>query len=207
MTRLGSTIPAAIGLILSANVAAMAQAPAGAASRADPYVERVFARPVGNGKVYACFTRRYDAQHLEQHPKQKATSMKVLVAAETDAEDGSLRFSFRMGVTFRGRRQTFESAGHCSHPDITETEDGLDRMGCGVDCDGGGLALALTNNDKSVLLSLEEIRIWRRSDNGENSPRFSAGPDDKRFRLDRTRLIDCGALAEDRKELAALRRQ
>ena len=207
MKRLGSTIATATGLILSANVAAMAQAPAGPASRADPYVERVFARPVGNGKVYACFVRRYDAQHLELHPKQKVTGMKVLVAAETDAEDGSLRFSFQMGVTFRGRRQTFESAGHCYHPDITETEDGPDRIGCGVDCDGGGLGLALTNNDKSVLVSLEEIRIWRRNDNGEDSPRFRAGADDKRFRLDRTKLIDCGSLAEDRKELAALRRQ
>ena len=112
-----------------------------------------------------------------------------------------------MGVTFRGRRQTFESAGDCNHPVITETEDGLDRIGCGVDCDGGGLGLALTNNDKSVLVSLEEIRIWRPNDNGENSPRFRACADDKRFRLDRTKLIDCGSLAEDRKELAALRRQ
>src|SRR5262245_54372813 len=133
MTRLGSTIAAATGLILSAN-AAMAQAPAGPASRTDPYVERVFARPVGHGKVYACFARRYDAEHLKLHPKQKVTGMKVLVAAETDAEDGSLRFSFQMGVTFRGRRQAFESGGHCNHPDITESEDGLDRIGCGVDC-------------------------------------------------------------------------
>ncbi|WP_213288494.1 hypothetical protein [Bradyrhizobium sp. sGM-13] len=33
-------------------------------------------------KTYACFVRRYDANHLAQHPKQKISAMKLLVTAE-----------------------------------------------------------------------------------------------------------------------------
>jgi hypothetical protein len=76
MTRLGST--AAAGLIVSALVAGMAAAAAEPAMPADPFIQRVFAKPLGDEKIYACFIRRYDAAHLAQHPKQKVNSMKVL---------------------------------------------------------------------------------------------------------------------------------
>jgi hypothetical protein len=205
MTRLRSTVAA--GLIVSALVAGMAAAAADPAMPADPFVQRVFAKPLGNEKIYACFIRRYDAAHLAQHPKQKVNSMKVLLSAERNAEDESLRFSFRMGVTFRNRSGTFQSAGDCHHPEVTETETATPQLGCGVDCDGGAIEVALTNNDKSVVISLEEVRIWRPNYDSGDSQRLKAGADDRSFRLDRTKLIDCGSLADDRKELAALRRQ
>jgi hypothetical protein len=195
------------GLIVAALVAGIVPAAADPAAPSDQLMHRVFGKPLGDRKIYACFIRRYDAAHLAQHPKQKVSGMKVLLAAERDAQDESLRLSFRMGVNLRNRKGTFESAGDCQHPEVIQTEDETSRFGCGVDCDGGGIEAALTKDDKSLVVSLEEIRIWRRNDDSEGAPRLKAGADDHSFRLDRTKLIDCGSLTEDRKELAVLRRQ
>jgi hypothetical protein len=41
----------------------------------------MFAKPPGD-KAYACFVRRYDADHLARHPRQKVGTMKPLVGAE-----------------------------------------------------------------------------------------------------------------------------
>lgn len=48
--------------------------------KADTFGIKMFTRPPGD-KGCACFLRRYDAEHLAQHPKQKV-AMKLLVAAE-----------------------------------------------------------------------------------------------------------------------------
>jgi hypothetical protein len=43
--------------------------------------QEIFAGPLAE-KSYACFVRRYDANHLAQHPKQKVSAMKPLATAE-----------------------------------------------------------------------------------------------------------------------------
>ena len=45
---------------------------------ADPFIQRVFTKPLGNEKIYACFIRRYDAAHLAR-----------LVRIGVDALDGN----------------------------------------------------------------------------------------------------------------------
>ncbi|WP_454630937.1 hypothetical protein [Bradyrhizobium cenepequi] len=39
-------------------------------AKAAAFDKRIFAGPLAE-KTYACFARRYDANHLAQHPKQK----------------------------------------------------------------------------------------------------------------------------------------
>ena len=41
-------------------------------AKAAAFDNRMFAGPIGE-KTYACFVRRYDANHLAQHPKQKVS--------------------------------------------------------------------------------------------------------------------------------------
>src|SRR3954468_21340573 len=200
-----AAVAAVAGLALSAVAVSAVATAAKAAEPVDPFVQRVFAKPIEGEKTYACFIRKYDAAHLAQHPKQKVTSMKVLMTAEKNAEDGSLSTSFRLGLTKRNNSHAFESAGSCGHPEVTEGETAanatpMPSLGCGVDCDGGGLEVKLTNNDKSILISLERVRIWRAgSDPLETGQDLNAGADDHSFRLDRTRLIDCGSLVDDKK--------
>jgi hypothetical protein len=155
--------------------------------------------------AYACFVRRYDAGHLARHPKQKVASMKLLVSAETDSEDKQLHNSFRLGFRYRHRSGDFDSSGSCHH--VVFTKDGGEvRLGCGVDCEGGGIGVALSKDNKSAIVRLASVRVWLHNKPDEEAERsLVAGHDDGIFRLDRTDTGECAALVTDRKELAALR--
>ena len=84
--------------------------------------------------AYACFVRRYDAEHLARHPKQKVASMKLLISAETDKEDKQLHNSFRLGFRYRHRSGDFDSSGSCGSHAVLLSDGDEVRMGCGVDC-------------------------------------------------------------------------
>ncbi|QPF93238.1 hypothetical protein [Bradyrhizobium commune] len=165
---------------------------------------RMYAGAPGN-TAYACFVRRYDADHLARHPKQKVASMKLLVSAETDEEDKQLHNSFRLGFRYRNRNGDFDSSGSCHH--VVFTKDGNEtRLGCGVDCEGGGIGIALSKDDKSAIVRLASVRVWLHNKPDDEAERsLVAGSDDGVFRLDRTDNNECAALVTDRKELAALR--
>lgn len=155
--------------------------------------------------AYACFVRRYDAKHLARHPKQKVAAMKLLVSAEIDSEDKQLHNSFRLGFRYRHRSGDFDSSGSCHH--VVSTRDGDEiRLGCGVDCEGGGIGIALAKDDKSAIVRLASVRVWLRNKPDDEAERsLVAGHDDGIFRLDRADNSECAALVTDRKELAALR--
>jgi hypothetical protein len=170
------------------------------------FAKRVFADNLDKGTEYACFSRHYDAPHMAQHPLQKVTVMKLLLSAERDPEDKKLAYSFRLGVNFRNRPGDFDSSGDCAH--LTGDDAAKEKIdfGCGVDCDGGGININLAQDSASVILKLESIRIWKGKDYDEDAATsLNAGADDKIFRLDRTNINDCAALAINRKELAAMR--
>ena len=172
-------------------------------ARAAAFDNRMFAGPLGQ-KTYACFVRRYDANHLAQHPKQKVSAMKLLVTAENPPEEKITNYSFRIGVKYRHRPGNFDSSGYCNHV-VAEDKGNEIRFGCGIDCDGGGIDVAM-KDDKSAIIQLERIRIWdRNKPDDDSSNDLVAGADDKIFRVDRTDLRECAELVTDRKELAALR--
>ncbi|UWU86306.1 hypothetical protein N2605_07595 [Bradyrhizobium yuanmingense] len=173
-------------------------------AEAETFNTRMYAKPPGD-KAYACFVRRYDADHLARHPKQKVAAMKLLISAEFDEEDKELHHSFRLGFRYRHRSGDFDSSGSCNHAVFTRSGDEV-RLGCGVDCDGGGIGVALSKDDKSAIVRLERVRVWQNNkpdDDAEHS--LTAGADDKIFRLDRADNRECASLVTDRKELAALR--
>ncbi len=207
------------GFCAAATLSAPWPASADDQQRDAAFANRVFAGAPPRAKNYACFVRRYDAEHLAQHPLQKVSVMKLLIAAEHVADDPVLEYSFRLGVNFRDRPGNFDSSGDCGHaptieppdnPDIppedkTTLPDGID-FSCGVDCDGGGITVNLAHNDTAVIVKLERVRIWKGKDPDDGAETaLQGGADDKVFRLDRTSLNECAALAYDRKELAALR--
>lgn len=170
----------------------------------DAFNTRMYAGTPGN-KAYACFVRRYDAGHLARHPKQKVAAMKLLVSAEHDTEDGQLHTSFRLGFRYRHRSGDFDSSGSCHHTVFTRQGDEV-RLGCGVDCEGGGIGVALSKDDKSAIVRIQSVRVWLHNKPDEDAERsLVAGQDDGVFRLDRAESSECAGLVTDRKELAALR--
>ncbi|WP_426614007.1 hypothetical protein [Bradyrhizobium sp. McL0616] len=175
-------------------------------TEAGTFNTRMYAGAPGD-KAYACFVRRYDAEHLARHPKQKVASMKLLVSAEVDEEDRQLHNSFRLGFRYRHRSGDFDSSGSCHHV-IFAKEGNEVRLGCGVDCEGGGIGVALSKDDKSAVVRLEQVRVWQHNKPDEDAERsLVAGADDGIFRVDRTDASECASLVTDRKELAALRRK
>jgi hypothetical protein len=169
--------------------------------------KRMFGSMLGAPKAYACFVRRYDADHLARHPLQKVSAMKLLVTSEKEPENAEDGYSFRLGFKYRKRGGDYDSSGSCRH--VSAEGEGRDvRLGCGVDCDGGGIDVALSNDDKATLVSVERIRVWlHNKPDEEASGDLEGGADDKIFRLERTDLHECASLVTDRKELAALRRK
>jgi hypothetical protein len=174
---------------------------------ADAFVQRVFAAPISLDKTtYACFTRAYDPAHLAEHPQQKVSAMKLLLTAQKYPEDNEMNYSFRLGVKYRSKSGNYDSSGDCGHGKFVDVHSNEAMLGCGVDCDGGGINVALANSDKAVIVKLERVRIWKDKNYDEDAAQdLVAGADDKTFRLDRTSLSDCESLVSDRKELAALR--
>ncbi len=173
-------------------------------AKATAFDNRMFAGPRLE-KTYACFARRYDANHLARHPKQKVSAMKLLVAAEDAPEDKTTSYSFRLGIKYRHRPGDFDSSGYCDHTLATDGGNEV-RLECGVDCEGGGINVALSKDDKSAIVRLQKIVIWTRNKpDDEASDALVAGADDRIFRVDRADASECAELVTDRKELAALR--
>ena len=173
-------------------------------ARAAAFDSRLFAGPLSQ-KTYACVVRGYDASHLAQHPKQKVSAMKLLMTAEDVPQDKVVNYSFRLGFRYRHRPGNFDSSGYCNHI-VAEDADKEIRLGCGVDCEGGGINVAMSKDDRSALIRLERIRIWERNKADDDaSDDLVAGADDRIFRVDRTPLSECVELVTDRKELAVLR--
>ena len=177
------------------------------------FAKRVFAGNVPAPKAFACFVRRYDPGHLAQHPLQKVSVMKLLISTEKDPAFPVFQYAFRLGVKFRDRAGDFDSSGNCGHaptikdpdnPDIPPQDritrpQGIDFQ-CDADCDGGGVTVTLANNDASVIVKLDRIRIWKgASPDAKEAGALQGGDDDKVFRLDRTTLDECAALVTDRK--------
>ena len=203
MTRRSIISLAAIAVMAVAMTAARAEDGPDKAQRA-AFDGRMFAGPLGE-KTYACFVRRYDAAHLAQHPKQKVAAMKLLVEAEQEPQDKTTSYSFRLGVQYRDRPGHFDSSGYCNHGFAEDAGRDI-RFDCGVDCDGGGINVALSKDDKSAIVRLDRIVVWNRNKpDDEAGDALSAGADDKIFRVDRTHTGDCAELVTDRKELAAIR--
>jgi hypothetical protein len=174
----------------------------------DGVAKRLFAGKAGKPKSYACFVRRYDGEHLARHPRQKVTTMKLLVTAEKLPEDDRINFSFQVGVRLRHQAGTFDSAGSCGHVETSKDAGGQVQFQCAVECDGGGVTVKLPEHGKSVTLELASIRLWKHSSAGdEGDHELEAGADDGVFRLDRASLDDCRSLVVDKDELAELRRQ
>ncbi|HLG81202.1 MAG TPA: hypothetical protein VKY22_09305 [Bradyrhizobium sp.] len=178
-------------------------------NRADTFDKNMFTRPPGD-KAFACFMRRYDAEHLAKHPRQKVAAMKLLVTAEIPEGEKQLAYSFNVGVKFRHRAggiaSWFGSLGYCNHA-IAEDDPNEIRFACGVDCEGGGINVALSKDDNSAIVRLERIVVWKNNRPGDDDEAELAGADDKIFRLDRVDNGECASLLTDREELAALRQK
>ncbi|WP_244443150.1 hypothetical protein [Bradyrhizobium sp. Ai1a-2] len=131
--------------------------------------------------------------------------MKLLVTAENAPEEKIAGYSFHLSIKYRHRSGNFHSSDFRGYA-VTEGASNEIRFGCGVDCEVGGINVALSRDDKSAIIRLERIGIWNRNEpDQEAEDALAAGVDDKIFRVDRADAEECAELVTDRRELAALR--
>jgi hypothetical protein len=164
-------------------------------NRADTFDKNMFTRPPGD-KAFACFMRRYDADHMARHPKQKLAAMKLLVATEAIEGAAPLSYAFHLSVNFRSRAGDFESSGYCDHA-IAADHGGEIQFACGVDCENGGINVALSRDHNSAIIRLDRIVVWKDNKPDPDGDAVLAGGDDKIFRLDRVDVQQCASLLGD----------
>lgn len=165
-------------------------------AKAAAFNQRLFNGPVGD-KSSACFVRHYDTTHFAEHPKQKVAEMRLLIAAEKAPEDAGMEYTFNVGLKYRAKKTLYLSMGSCSHS-LKEDGSGEVQFGCGVNCDGGGFAVALARDGESVTVAVDHrLRIWRKGKDGDDTiPDLEASTDDESFRLQRVELKQCDGLVE-----------
>ena len=147
-----------------------------------------------------CFARAYDAEHLSQHPKQKVTGLvlflRYVALGEDEAtliakEDGGtekqyFRYDFTLAAKVKDRSLTLYASGDCAS---------AEAIGCGVDCDGGGIEIEpVAGRDDTILLRLERIRMTLGCGEGE-AVELEGGADDKVFKLTKAQRPICEAMA------------
>jgi len=188
-------------ILIAASLTLLAFAVCAARAKDDTegFARRLLAVKSVEQKTYACFMRSYDASHLARHARQKVGTMKLLVAAERLPEDSALSYSFRLGVKLRNHKGDFVSNGDCGHAEVLKLKRAGVRISCGGDCGGGGMAIGLAPDDKSLVVKLDEIAIWRADKPDDESAQMElrGGADDRVFRLDRVSNEICAPLARE----------
>jgi hypothetical protein len=150
----------------------------------------------------ACYVRTYDPDHLKQHPKQKVTelilSLRYVTLSEDEAtliakDDGGtekqyFRYDFTLAAKVKDRTGTLYASGDCAS---------AEGIGCGVDCDGGGIAIEpMAGQDDAILVRLERIRMTLGCGEGEEVE-LEGGADDKVFKLTKAPRPICDSMQAD----------
>ena len=146
-------------------------------------------------KAKLCLARTYDARHMKRHPKQTVAGvvlyLRYVPLSDEDAtlvttEDGGtekrpFRYDFTLAATVKGKG-TYYAAGDCAS---------AQAIGCGVDCDGGGIEIEPLAGKDTVLMRLERIRMTPGCEGEGSEVDLEGGEDDKVFKLGAAPLSIC----------------
>lgn len=132
-----------------------------------------------------CYARIYTPEHLAKHPKQKVTEIGFRLAYYRFPPDefypqGQRNYYFALTARRKGSARQLTARGECG--------PNGNSIGCGVECDGGGVSVTRRPGDK-ILVSLGKggwIRMTEGcGDEEENAVNLEAGEDDREFLLSR----------------------
>lgn len=146
----------------------------------------------------ACFSRKYDREHLLLHRKQQVTEMSFELRYERIPGADIEKYTFAMSAKLRTRNEALYASGQC------ETNVGPGYPGgnlCEVDCDGGGVSIQKLDHGDSIYVYLETpadgIAMGQPcSQTAQGGLRLKAGADDKVFLLNRAPDAVCRAVEQ-----------
>ena len=132
--------------------------------------------------------------------------MKLLVIARKPSAENREPYSFKLGFEFRDSNGDWDSSGYCNH-EQNEAADGEVRLGCAVECDGGGISIGPAKDGDGAIVRIERVSIWQNSkSDDETSHSLEGGSDNGLFRLLRATLKECEALVDDPEQRIAMQR-
>lgn len=195
--------------VLDAGGAAGARAQSGgktahkAADKVAPALKELLEPKQGN-KI--CFTRTYDAAHLQRHPRQKVRALWFLVNVEHLKDDNLYRYEFTMRANIKGIKKTQETSGECGYAYADKPSQGR-TIRCGVECDGGGVTIEQERDTGALIIHLANVGEVAQRDGEGGRIRMAAcgetdedktidlepGVDDKSFRLTKAPVQACRA--------------
>lgn len=135
----------------------------------------------------ACYERVYDARHLAAHPAQHVSAMRIRFFRRPDADT----VSAIMNLRFREGSRRYREPGVTYIAGLICMREG-NGVRCGVECDGGGVALRFTGRRPGeIRLDASEGFVMSGSCPDESRhERFNPQPDDRVFLLRRI-AADC----------------
>ena len=148
----------------------------------------------------ACYARTYDPDHLKRHPNQKVTEMvfslryvtlgedeAVIVATEGGGtEKRYFNYDFTLAAKTKEHDRTLYASGDCAS---------AEGIGCGVECDGGGIEIEpMAGKDDTILVRLERIRMTLGCGEGADEIELEGGEDDKVFKLTESPVAICTSM-------------
>jgi hypothetical protein len=149
-----------------------------------------------------CFARTYDAGHLKEHAQQRVTELILFIRYITLGEDeaylvatddsGTVKqyfdYDFTLAAKVKDRSETLYASGDCTSGE---------GIGCGVDCDGGGIELEpIIGKPDELLVRLTRIRMTLGCAEGPEVD-LEGGADDKVFKLSKAPRALCEAMQKD----------
>lgn len=106
--------------------------------------------PVGSGMK--CYSRAFDKGHMAAHPKQRITTMALVIAPmKLQGYDRYRVWPYVFVTRLKGEKGMFWQGGQC------EFEGG--EFNCSVDCDGGHVTLAAPEAGPGLHLELSKNYI------------------------------------------------
>jgi len=193
MRRLMAAVTFGCCLVIAGQPEGLAQGP--------DYIKLKALLPPSHG-AQACFVRTYDADHLKRHPKQKVTELVLFLRYITlSGEDATListenggtekqyfRYDFTLAAKTKEHDRTLYASGDCAS---------AEGIGCGVECDGGGIEIEpIAGKDDTILVRLERIRMTLGCGEG-GEVELEGGEDDKVFKLTKAPRPLCDSMQKN----------
>jgi hypothetical protein len=178
-------------------------AAAGGVALADPLSDLL---DKGGGTV--CYSRVYDPAHLDEHPAQKTTEVRLSFAAESDNDGAVIRVLLKLGAKPNyingGCSWTAQANLDITGKPIIEAFKGPAGLNCwaltsedGSSAEEGGDFFVDLKDGKSITLYLPEyIAAWPSFDRSDGAEFLQLVKEDRIFRLDKANAAPCREMVE-----------
>jgi hypothetical protein len=134
-----------------------------------------------------CYSQVFDEAHLAAHPKQRITSMALVIGPlELQGHHGSRVWPYVIVTSLKGRKGSFWQGGDCEFKG--------DAFNCSADCDGGSVTLTVPEGGSGLHLELSDRYTFQGGCGDERKAVFlSAKTEEPSYALEAREMKVCAS--------------